>query len=118
MIYFSCLEHLISSEKSNFQIFRKLDAKILTLEDAVCEHQIKRGLGPIRHKMHFIYHGFQTEERAGWWYNPKENIWIVYEYLKAGYPDYAVGFSLWLVKTFFALPFILEDKIDRKKRKD
>jgi hypothetical protein len=103
--------------KLDDRVMRKFGSKILTLDDAVCEHQIKRGLGPLWHNMHFLCHGFQTETRAGWWHNPKFNVLMVYGFFKAGYPDYAVGSSVWFVKTFFALPFILEDSRDRKKRK-
>ena len=97
-------------------VLRKLGSKILILNDAVCEHQIKRGLGPLRHNLHFLCHGFQTEERAGWCYNPRKQLLMVYAFFKAGHPDYAVGSSVWLVKPFFVLPFLLEDMIDRKKR--
>ena len=103
--------------KLDDHILRKLGPKILTLEDAICEHQIKRGFGPLRHNLHFLFHGFQTEQRAGWCYNPKNQVWMIYTFLKAGYPDYAVGSSVWLLKPLFALPFILEDKKDRKKHK-
>jgi len=41
---------------------------------------------------------------------------MVYSFFKAGYPDYAVGSSVWLVKPFFVLPFVIEDMIDKKKR--
>jgi glycosyltransferase involved in cell wall biosynthesis len=102
--------------KLDDQVLRKLGSKMLTLEDAVCEHQVKRGFGPLRHNLHFMCHGFQTEKRAGWWYDPRFTIWHVYGYFKAGYPDFAVGFSVWLVKNIFTFPFVLEDKSDRKKR--
>jgi hypothetical protein len=95
----------------------KLGIKMLTLKDAVCEHQIKRGYGPFLHNLHFLCHGFQTEKRAGWWHDPRTNFFLVYDFFKLGYPDFAVGTSLWFVKTFFALPFILEDRRDRKKTK-
>lgn len=103
--------------KLDDHVLRKLGPKILTLEDAVCEHQIKRGFGPLRHNLHFLCHGFQTEERAGWCYNPRKQVWMIYDFFKAGYPDYAVGSSVWLVKPFFTLPFILEDKRNQKKHK-
>jgi hypothetical protein len=103
--------------KLDDHVLRKLGPKILTLEDAVCEHQIKRGFGPIRHNLHFLCYGFQTEERVGWCYSPRKQIFMVYGFFKAGCPDYAVGSSVWLVKPIFALPFILEDWRDRKKRK-
>jgi hypothetical protein len=102
--------------KLDDHVLRKLGPKVLTLEDAVCEHQIKRGFGPIRHNLHFLCHGFQTEERAGWCYSPKKQIFMVYGFFKAGCPDYAFGSSVWLVKPIFALPFILEDWRDRRKR--
>jgi hypothetical protein len=96
-------------------VLRKLGPNILTLEDAVCEHLVKRGFGPIQHNLHFLCHGFQTEERAGWSFNPREQAWVIYEYFKAGYPDYAIGSSVWLFKLIFAFPFVVEDKIDQKK---
>lgn len=102
--------------KLDDHVMQKLGKKILTLEDAMCEHQIKRGFEPIRHNLHFLCHGFQTEKRAGWWQSPTRNVLGVYDWFKRGYPDFAVGYSLWLVKTFFSLPFILEDSRDRKKR--
>ena len=102
--------------KLDSQVSQKLGSKMLTIEDAVCEHQIKRGFGPIRHNLHFLCHGFQTEQRAGWCYNPKKQIWMIYAFLKEGYPDYAVGSSLWLIKPIFVFPFILEDKKDQKKK--
>jgi glycosyltransferase involved in cell wall biosynthesis len=98
-------------------ILEKLDPKILTVTDAVCEHQVKRGFGPLKHNLHFFFHGFQTEERAGWVLNPRRQVWISLCYFKAGHPDYAVGSLVWIVKPFFVFPFIIEDKIDRKKRK-
>ncbi len=102
--------------KLDDRVLRKLGSKILVLDDAVCEHQIKRGFGPLRHNLHFLCHGFQTENRAGWCYGPRKQVLMVYGFFKAGCPDYAVGSSVWLLKTFFALPFIIEDKRDRKKR--
>lgn len=99
------------------RVTSKLGPRILTINDAVCEHYIKRGLDPIRHNFHWLCHGFQTESRAGWWFDPLDTVRIVLGYLKQRYPDFAVGYSLWLVKTFFSLPFILEDKRDRKKNK-
>jgi hypothetical protein len=102
--------------KLDAQVKSKLGPKMLTLEDAVCEHQIRRGFEPIRHNLHFLCHGFQTENRAGWWFDPLYTIRVVFGYFRRGYPDYAVGYSLWLVKTFFSVPFILEDRRERKKR--
>jgi hypothetical protein len=102
--------------KLDDRVLDRLGPKMLTLEDAVCEHHIKRGFGPLRHNLHFLCHSFQTENRAGWCYNPRKQSWMVYEFFKAGYPDYAVGSSVWLIKPFFVLPFILEDIRDRKKR--
>ena len=101
--------------KLDAHVIRKFGPKILSLEDAVCEHQIKRGFGPIQHNLHFLCHGFQTEERAGWCQNPRTQAWMIYAYFKAGYPDYAIGSSLWIIKSIFTLPFILEDKIDQRK---
>ena len=95
---------------------RKLGPKILNLEDAVCEHRIKRGYGPFLHNLHFLFHGFQTEKRAGWWYDPRATFFLVYEFYKSGNPDFAIATSLWFIKTFFAIPFILEDRKDNQKR--
>jgi hypothetical protein len=102
--------------KLDSYVLRKFGPKILSLGDAVCEHYIKRGFEPIQHNLHFLCHGFQTEERAGWCNNPIDQVWMVYSYLKTGYPDYAVGSSLWIIKLFFVLPFILEDMLDRRDR--
>jgi len=102
--------------KLDDRVTSKLGSKMLTLKDAVCEHQIKRGFEPIRHNLHFLCHGFQTESRVGWWFSPVDTIRVVFGYLKQRYPDYAVGHSLWLIKTFFSVPFIIEDRRDRKKR--
>jgi glycosyltransferase involved in cell wall biosynthesis len=96
-------------------VLRKLGPKILSLEDAVCEHHVKRGFGPLQHNLHFLCHGFQTEKRAGWCNDPKKQVWITYGFFKAKYPDYAVGSFVWLIKLIFAFPFILEDKIDQNK---
>jgi hypothetical protein len=42
---------------------------------------------------------------------------MVYDYLKkAGYPVYAVGYSVCIVKPFFAFLFVLEDRLYWKKR--
>jgi hypothetical protein len=101
--------------KLDDHVMSKLGSKILTLKDAVCEHQIKRGFAPIRHNLHFLCHGFQTENRVGWWFIPSSNVLTVFDYFKRGYPDFAVGYSLWLIKTFFSIPFIIEDRRDRKK---
>jgi hypothetical protein len=98
-------------------VLKKLGPKMLILEDAVCEHQTKRGFGPLQHNLHFLCHGFRTEQRAGWCYDPRQQVSMVYGFFKAGYPDYAVGSSVWLAKPLFALPFILEDRKDRKKPK-
>ena len=102
--------------KLDDHVLRKRGSKIRILEDAICEHQIKRGFGPIQHNLHFLVHGFQTDQRAGWCYNPKKQLLMIYFFFKAGYPDYAVGSSVWLAKPIFVLPFIIEDMIDRKKR--
>ena len=98
-------------------IQQKLGAKMLTIENAVCEHQIKRGFGPIKHNLHFLFHGFQTEKRAGGCYNPAKHTLMAYSFLRAGYPDFAVGSSIWLIKPLFVFPFILEDFKDRKNNK-
>lgn len=98
------------------QVHAKLGSRMLILNDAVCEHLIKRGFEPIRHNMHFMLHGFQTENRVGWWYSPLDTIGVVLDFFKRRYPDFAVGYSLWLIKTFFSFPFILEDRAERKKR--
>jgi hypothetical protein len=97
-------------------VLRKLGSKMLILEDAICEHHIKRGFGPIQHNLHFLFHGFQTEERAGWCYNPRKQLFMIYAFFKARQPDYAVGSSVWLVKPMFVFPFVIEDILDRKKR--
>lgn len=102
--------------KLDAEVTSKLGPKILTLYDAVCEHQIRRGFEPIRHDLHFLCHGFQTENRAGFWYDPLDIVRVVFGYFGRGYPDYAVGYSLWFFKTFFSLPFILEDRRERKRR--
>ncbi len=102
--------------KLDDQVLRKLGSKIIILEDAICEHLIKRGFGPIQHNLHFLCHGFQSTQRAGWCYNPKKQLLMVYYFFKAGYPDYAVGSSVWLIKPIFVFPFVIEDLIDRKKR--
>ena len=102
--------------KLDDHVLRKLGSKILILEDALCEHQIKRGFGPLQHNLHFLCHGFQTDQRAGWCYSPKKQLLMVYSFFKTGHFDYAVGSSVWLVKPIFVLPFILEDVVDRKKR--
>jgi len=99
------------------QVTSKLGSKMLTLSDAVCEHQIKRGLEPIRHNIHFLCHGFQTESKAGWWFKPSDTAKVVFDYFRTGYPDFAVGFSLWFIKTVFVLPFIVEDMRSQKKLK-
>ena len=101
--------------KLDDHVLQKLGSKILILEDAICEHQIKRGFGPLRHNLHFLCHGFQTDERAGWCYNPRKHLFMVYSFFKAGYPDYAVGSSVWLIKPIFVLPFVIEDIKDRQK---
>jgi hypothetical protein len=98
-------------------VFPKLGPRILILEDAVCEHQVGKGFGPLEHSLHYFCHGFQTENRAGWCYHPIRQVGLMYEYFKLGYPDWAVAFGVWLLKTPFVLPFILEDRRDRKKRK-
>lgn len=103
--------------KLDDHVLRKLGSKMLVLDDAVVEHQIKRGFGPLRHNLHFLCHGFQTEKRAGWCYDPRKQVLMVYDFFKAGYPDYAVGSSVWLIKNLFVFPFIFEDKRDQKKRK-
>ena len=103
--------------KLDDKVLQKLGPKMLIIEDAVCEHQTKRGFGPLRHNLHFLCHSFQTDQRAGWCYNPAQQAWMIYDFFKAGYPDYAVGSSLWLIKPLFVLPFILEDRRDRKKCK-
>ncbi len=102
--------------KLDDHVLQKLGSKILILEDAICEHLIKRGFGPLRHNLHFLCHGFQTTERAGWCYNPGRHLLMIYFFFKAGYPDYAVGSSVWLIKPFFVFPFVIEDRMDRRKR--
>jgi hypothetical protein len=102
--------------KLDDHVLQKLGSKILILEDAICEHQIKRGFGPIQHNLHFLCHGFQTDERAGWCYNPRKQLLMVYYFFKTGHFDYAVGSSVWLIKPIFVFPFVIEDMIDRKKR--
>ena len=96
-------------------VLEKLGPKIITLEDAICDHLIKRGLEPLFHNLHFLCHGFQTENRAGWCNTPKKQAWIIYGFLKKGYLDYALGSSIWLIKSLFVIPFILEDLKDKKK---
>ena len=98
-------------------IIQKLGPKLITLEDAMCQHQIKRGFEPTMHILHFLFHGFQTETRAGFYYSPKTVFCFVLDQFKRGYPDFAVAGILWLVKLFFAFPFILEDNVDRKNEK-
>jgi len=99
------------------RVLRRLGPRILILEDAVCQHQTKRGFGPLQHNLHFLCHGFQTEQRAGWCYDPYITVMMACDFLKAGYPDYAVGSSVWLIKPLFALPFMLEDRRERKRLK-
>lgn len=100
------------------RIIQKLGTKLITLEDAMCQHQIKRGFEPTRHVLHFLFHGFQTEARVGFYYYPKTIFWFTLEFIKRGYPDFAVTGILWIVKLLFVFPFIFKDNADQKKQED
>ena len=102
--------------KLDDHVLQKFGSKILILKDAICEHQIKRGFGPLKHNLHFLCHGFQTDQRAGWCYSPRKQLLMVYSFFRAGQPDYAIGSSVWLIKPLFVFPFVIEDTKDRKKR--
>lgn len=89
---------------------KKLGKRTVTLEDAVCEHIMPRGLSVVEHHLHWLTHGFQTEKKAGIYNNPAESMRLTVRFLKKGLPEQAICQPLWIVKAFFVLPFVLRDK--------
>jgi glycosyltransferase involved in cell wall biosynthesis len=95
----------------------KLGDRFVVLSDAVCEHEISRGIEVIQHMLHSFTQGFQTESKVGVYHNPRMSVKQIFSFLKEGSPDYAFCELFWIVKTLFSLPFIVvisEKDADKK----
>jgi hypothetical protein len=79
------------------------------IRDAVCYHYA-RGFVLVGHAAHWIVSFYQTEFRSGLYHNPKESFTNLVNYLRRGLPEMFLCECVYIIKTFFALPFILEDK--------
>jgi len=93
--------------KLDSYVFNKLGQRIVILEDAICDHIGLRGLTVIHHSFYWLTRCFQTESRAGIYHNPIESVRLIVHFLRNRLPEYAASELLWVIKTFFVLPFIL-----------
>ena len=88
----------------------KLGDRFVVVSDAICEHEVPRGLAVIRHTLNSLMRDRQTETKVGVYHNPIVSAKQIVSYVKRGSPDYVVCELLWIVKTFFSLPYIIGDK--------
>ena len=93
----------------------KLGDRFVILSDAICEHEIPRGIPVIQHMLYGLMLNFQTESKVGVYHNPRKSVKQIFSFLKEGSPDYAFCELFWIVKTLFVLPFILGEKDPNKK---
>jgi glycosyltransferase involved in cell wall biosynthesis len=93
----------------------KLGDRFVILSDAICEHEIPRGIPVIQHMLYGLMLNFQTESKVGVYHNPRKSVKQIFSFLKEGSPDYAFCELFWIVKTLFVLPFILGEKEADKK---
>jgi len=90
---------------------RRFEGHYKVVRDAVCFHYA-RGFGLIRHALKWIMSFYQTEFRAGIYHDPKESLRNLAHYIWYG-PHEMIFYELaYMVKTFFVLPFIIEDKMN------
>jgi glycosyltransferase involved in cell wall biosynthesis len=81
----------------------------IVIRDAVCYH-CTRGFSLVGHAAKWIVSFYNTEFRAGLYHNPKESLTNLVKYVWTGKPEMVFCELMYMIKTFFALPFILEDK--------
>jgi glycosyltransferase involved in cell wall biosynthesis len=93
----------------------KLGDRLVKLSDAICEHDIPRGIPVIQHMLYGLMLNFQTESKVGVYHNPRKSVKQIFSFLKEGSPDYAFCELFWIVKTLFVFPFILGEKEADKK---
>jgi glycosyltransferase involved in cell wall biosynthesis len=93
----------------------KLGDRFVKLSDAICEHEIPRGIPVIQHMLYGLMLNFQTESKVGVYHNPRKSVKQIFSFLKEGSPDYAFCELFWIVKTLLVLPFILGEKEADKK---
>lgn len=97
-------------------ISNKYGSKIGCAENTACNHIIPRGLRGLHLK--WLFHGFQTENRAGFYHHPREIIKTIFRCLWKRRPEGIITQLLYLVKIFFILPFLDWNRILHKNKKE
>lgn len=97
--------------KMDVNVDYRLGSRLITLQDATCEHMNMRGFDPLLHAIHALTLDFQTENKWGVYESPTHSVKTMLSHLKDGLPDYAIVYFLWITKAFFVKVFILMDRI-------
>jgi hypothetical protein len=82
---------------------------MVVLPDAVCYHYTQN-LAVLKHVLVWVFSFFQTESKAGLYHNPKDSLRLMVQAVRKKTPEFVLAELLWMIKTLFALPFILEER--------
>ena len=87
--------------------FSPLDkiSDLVVLEDALCDHLDARNLQLLKRSWYWMFYGFYTESKVGFYHSPRYAIEQFTSSLRRGLPDYAASEILWIIKSLWSIPF-------------
>lgn len=102
--------------KADNYIWNKLSNQIVSV-NVNLQHLYPKRLDLIKHTYYWLRRDFQTEMRAGTYHNPVAALKQSLKSARHGYPEIVFTETMWTLKGFFCLPFILEDRKRYKRVK-